>query len=312
VSEGPPTEVTRWAAERAAARASRDFGRADELRGRIAGAGWEVVDQPGSYTLRPLGPVEAGPALERISDTDRPGPPPVRRAASVLVDVEGWPDDVARFLASLARHRPSRDVEVVALDRSATPHTDWPAAWDGPLRILVPETHPGFGAARNAALRRAAGEVVVVVDTSLELTGDLLGPLLDALADPAVAVAGPFGLTTADLRDYEERTGGEVAAVQGYALAARRSDLLAVGGFREAFSYYRNADIDLSLRLRDLGQPPHRALAVGADRCRRHAHRAWEATAPEDRDRLSRKNMARVLKRFGHRLDLAVRPAASA
>jgi GT2 family glycosyltransferase len=119
-------------------------------------------------------------------------------------------------------------------------------------------------------------------------------------------VAGPFGLTTSDLRDYEERTEADVAAVQGYCLAARRSDLLAVGGFREAFAYYRNADIDLSLRLRSHGQAVRRAVAVGAERCRRHAHRAWEATPPDERDRLSRRNMARVLRRFGDRRDLAV------
>lgn len=243
---------------RAEARSARDFGRADELRTLIAKAGWEVIDTPGGYELRPAAP-----------------PPP---AVSVLLDVEGWPDDTARFLASLDRHSPG--VEPVSVEGQ------------------------GFAAARNTALSRAAGEVVALVDTSLELTGDLFGPLVGALAHPSVAVAGPFGLATADLRFYEERTEGEVAAIEGYCLAARRSDLLTAGGLRETFAFYRNADIDLSLRLRTLGAEVRRAVAVGADRCRRHAHRAWEATDPEERERLSRRNMRKVLDRFGDRLDL--------
>jgi GT2 family glycosyltransferase len=114
-------------------------------------------------------------------------------------------------------------------------------------------------------------------------------------------MAGPFGLVSTDLRDYEERIAGDVVAVQGYCLAARRDDLLAVGGFRESFAFYRNADIDLSLRLRTAGPDLRRAVAVGAEHCRRHAHRAWEETPPEERDALSRRNMRRILDRFGDR-----------
>ncbi|MGH9036152.1 MAG: glycosyltransferase family 2 protein, partial [Acidimicrobiia bacterium] len=95
--------------------------------------------------------------------------------------------------------------------------------------------------------------------------------------------------------------------VQGYCLAARRADLLAVGGFRESFAFYRNADIDLSLRLRTSGPDLRRAVAVGAEHCRRHTHRAWEETDPDERERLSRRNMRRILDRFaGRSAELAV------
>ena len=205
---------------------------------------------------------------------------------SVLVDTEGWTDDAARFLASLVRHHGDRSVEVIA------------AGLSGGI---------GFGAAQNRALARATGEVVVLVDTSLELTGDLLGDLLAALDDPTVAVAGPFGLVTADLCDYEERTVGDVAAVQGYCLAARRADLVAAGGVQEAFTWYRNADIDVSLRLRTLAEPPvRRAVAAGAGQCTRHTHRAWEATPEAERPVRSRRNMGVVHKVFFGRNDLIV------
>jgi hypothetical protein len=203
---------------------------------------------------------------------------------SVLLETEAWPEDADRFLASLDRHRGDRSVQVVSADQ-------------GEL---------GFGRAQNEALAKATGAVVVLVDTSLELTGDLLGPLVAALADPTVAVAGPFGLSTADLCDYEERTAGDVAAIQGYCLAARRADLIAVGGIQERFVWYRNADIDVSLRLRTLTTPTRRAVAVGAEHCTRHIHRAWEATPEAQRGELSRHNMGVVHEVFFGRKDLTV------
>jgi glycosyltransferase involved in cell wall biosynthesis len=204
---------------------------------------------------------------------------------SVLLETEAWPEDADRFLASLERQRGQRAIDVVP----------------------VHEGKSGFGAALNEALAKAAGDIVLLVDASLELTGDLLGPLVGALADPSVAVAGPFGLTTSDLCDYEERTAGDVAAIQGYCLAARREDLLAIGRVQESFLWYRNADIDLSLRLRTLGTPTRRAVAVGAEHCTRHVHRAWEATPEAQRGELSRHNMGLVHEVFFGRKDLTVR-----
>ena len=203
---------------------------------------------------------------------------------SVLLETDAWPEDADRFLASLDRYGGDRAIEVVPANQ-------------GEL---------GFGTAQNEALAKATGNVVVLVDTSLELTGDLLGPLVVALTDPTVGVAGPYGLTTADLCDYEERTAGDVAAVQGYCLAARRADLAAAGGVREAFTWYRNADIDVSLRLRTLEEPVRRAVAAGAGHCVRHTHRAWEATPDAARGELSRRNMGVVHEIFFGRKDLTV------
>jgi Glycosyl transferase family 2 len=203
---------------------------------------------------------------------------------SVLVDTGAWPEDGGRFLASLDRHRGDRSVEVVAVNQADA----------------------GFGRAHNDALGRATGDIVVVVDASLELTGDLLSDLVGALKDATVAVAGPFGLATEDLCDYEERTAGDVAAIQGYCLAARRSDLLDAGGVQERFVWYRNADIDVSLRLRTLHEPLRRAVAAGAEHCTRHTHRAWEATPEDQRGELSRHNMGIVHEVFFGRKDLTV------
>jgi hypothetical protein len=120
-------------------------------------------------------------------------------------------------------------------------------------------------------------------------------------------VAGGWGFVSSDLRRFQEVGPGDVTAVDGSALAFRRSDNVARGPLDEGFRFYRNLDIWWSLVLRDEGEgePPRRAVALQLPALR-HKHRAWTHTAEGQRDRLSRRNFYRVIDRFGARRDLAV------
>ena len=91
-------------------------------------------------------------------------------------------------------------------------------------------------------------------------------------------------------------------------MAFRRSDAVARGPLDEGFRFYRNLDIWWSLVLRDEGEgvPPRRAVVVPGLPLARGEPRAWTATSPAERDRLSKRNFYRVLDRFRTRLDLAV------
>ena len=135
-----------------------------------------------------------------------------------------------------------------------------------------------------------------------------MSALVAALEDPTVAVAGPFGLVSDDLRTYEEPPAGtvDVVAIEGYAQAFRRSDYVARGPLDEHFAFYRNLDIWWSLVLRDEGegQPPRRALAVPLP-AERHEHRGWTSLPEAERERRSKRNFYRIIDRFGARRDLA-------
>jgi hypothetical protein len=126
------------------------------------------------------------------------------------------------------------------------------------------------------------------------------------LADPSVAVAGGFGLVTADLRHFEEAAPGDVDAIEGYCIAFRRSDYAERGPLDERFRFYRNLDIWWSLVLRDAGAgvPPRRAVALELPLVR-HEHRAWAEATEDERARLSKRNFYRIIDRFGRRPDLA-------
>jgi cysteinyl-tRNA synthetase len=167
----------------------------------------------------------------------------------------------------------------------------------------------GQAAAMNAGVRRATGPIVVVMDTSVEPTGDVVTPLVRALDDPSVAVAGAWGIVSDDLRTFDEAPAGDVDAIEGYLLAFRRDDFTRRGPLDERFRFYRNLDIWWSLVLRDEGEDrePRRAVAVAGLAVVRHEHRGWGSLPEEERARQSKRNFYRIIDRFGSRGDLLVR-----
>ena len=230
--------------------------------------------------------------------------PPTTRAVTLLTVVHGWLPDVERWLLSVFTHVKG-DFEAVVVDNSGDPRIAGALSRRAAERLRVVTLDPplGWAAAANAGVEAAGGEVVVLLDPGVELTGDAASPLVEALADPAVVVAGPFGLRgKGTLKEFAENAGPDVDAIEGYCMAFRRADALALEGFDPKFWFYRMADVELSFRLRARGG---RAVVVDVP-VERHEHRLWEATEPAERDRLSRRNMYRFLDRWRDREDLLV------
>jgi cysteinyl-tRNA synthetase len=179
-----------------------------------------------------------------------------------------------------------------------------------PLEVVWTSGHLGHAAATNIGIRRATGPVVVLLDASVEPTGDFVTPLTRALDDPTVGVAGGWGIVSSDLRQFEDAPAGDVDAIEGYCLAFRRSDFVERGPLDERFTFYRNLDIWWSLVLRDSGEGgrPRRAVRLDGLPLVRHEHRGYTSLPEDERDRLSKRNFYRVLDRFRTRRDLLVRP----
>lgn len=317
-SPTPPSEIVALAGERAAARADREYARADALRLKIEAAGWRVVDHGTAYRLEPAAPptIEAVGVVRYGSAAAVPSvlDVPATAAFTVLLLADEWPDDLARTLGGLRAHAPGgTQVVIVANEPSpnqaarlvpGSPDLE-PIAGAEP-ELLWTSARLGHAAALNAGLNRACGAVVVLADTSVEPTGDALAPLAGALADPGVAVAGGFGIASPDLRHFVEAAGPDVDAIEAYWLAFRRADLSTLGPLDEKFVFYRNLDIWWSLVLRagaDPARPPRRALRMDLPLVR-HEHRGWTSLPSAERDRLSKRNFYRVLDRFRDRTDL--------
>jgi cysteinyl-tRNA synthetase len=305
-----PEAVLSAAHARSAARAARDWAEADRIRGEIEAAGWKIVDRGTDFALEPARPptIDEGDVVRYGASLDAPTrfeETPVGLATVVLVATD-WPADLARSLTALEAHAPDGTSVVVVADAPSAEQEAALPPGDDRVEIVRSSQRLGDAAAWNLGIRRASGPIVIVLDTSVEPTGDIVTPLVRALEDPTVGVAGGFGIVSGDLRSFEAAPPGDVTAVEGYAIAFRRADAAERGPLDERFRFYRNLDIWWSLVLRDEGDeaPPRRALAVEIP-ATRHEHRDWTSTPEPERARLSKRNFYRIIDRFGYRRDLA-------
>ena len=295
-----PREVVASVEEHRVARASRDFQRADDLR--AAFDGYRVEDQAADRAVlsradRRVAVRERRTISSAKEVPDRRSESPARSWTVGIVTRE-YPDDLARCLAGALAFLPA-DGEVFILDSGSRDEAQDRiakiAAGDGRVKAYFADRDLGEGAARNALIRLARGRMLLMLDCSVEITGDLFGPLAQTLGDKGVGLAGPWGLRTTDLKHFDEVTTGDAEAVQGYCAAARREVLLEIGGFDEHYRFYRNLDIAVSLAVRERG---YRVVALGADRARRHTHRIWESLSEDERLKRSRRNFDRMYRRF--------------
>jgi hypothetical protein len=314
----PPDEILAAARARSMARAARDWPRADALRAEIEAAGWKIEDAGTAFRLEPAAPptVEdagitrygASVAVPSILDEL-----PTARFTIELV-ADDWPDDLARALARLRVHAPAGTHVVVVANAPSRDQEARLAAGGADLdpiagarpEVVWTSARLGRAAARNAGLRRATGSIVDLVDTATELAGDALTPLEVALADPAVAVAGGFGLVSRDFRHFSDAVGSTVDAIAISWLAFRRDDFSALGPLDEKLVIDAGLDVWWSLVLR-AGNAPD-APAREARRLDlplvRHLQRVPGGLPAAERERLEKRSFYRVLERFRDRRDL--------
>jgi hypothetical protein len=302
-----PAEVVALADQRAEARAARDFAASDALRDQIAELGYLVTDTPQGYALAPRPPFDVLPNLGALVEESLA----IGARCAVLLLVDGWPDDVRTCVEALVAHMPS-DVVVVGLDLGDADgagralHELATAHAGRVVDVHVPQAlaQAGWGPSVAALVRSSAPEAVVVMDLSSVLDGDAIGPLLAALDDPSVVAAGWRGVDV-DLADnwrtFVDAGPGDVDALLGYLLVVRRDAAVATPPHPKA-KFYRNADMEWSLALREAGG---RLVAVpGPLPVHQERHRGYHDSDPEYRDRESRKTYDRLLQRFRGRAEV--------
>jgi hypothetical protein len=296
LSEAPP-EVVALAERRAAARAAKDFAASDALRDEIAALGWVVRDAADGWTLAVKPPYDV---FATVGDLPDRSASPDTRLVTVALLAEGWPDDVRRAVDALLEHTTAH---VLVLDVADTFHE--PGREDR-VEVLHVATSPGWAAARTALLRADTATFHVVLDTSIEPTGDVVAPLLAAFEDPGVVAAGGWGVTASrDWLSFDDAEPGEVDALLSYLMAVRRAAALATPPHPKA-RFYRNADMEWSFALREAGG---RIVMTEPLPATKHRHRGYHDTDPAYRDKESKKTYDRFLQRFRGRDDLRAHPA---
>ncbi len=304
----PPVtgKIAELVRERHQHRKAKRWDTADAIRGRIIEMGFEVRDdRPGTSVLQvPAWKLDAGNIASSADVGSRLDEVPALDFTVAVVARRGC-EELQRCVSS-ARAWLGEAGEVIVVD-NGFPEECEPVSEkieEAPeLRFFRADHFLGTAGGRNVALRQARGRYVVLLDTSVEVTGDLFAALRPLLEDRSVGVVGRWGVVTDDMRSFDEaESGGDVDAVEGYLMAFRRDVLREAGLLDEKFRFYRHLDLDFSYAVRSRG---YRAVIDAGLPVRRHDHVEWLATAPDERERLSKRNFYRFLRKWGGRDEFA-------
>lgn len=300
------TEIRTLLAERQPLRAAKEYVRADGIRTAIEDKGYEVRDGMSGSVAIATPPWATDESVSSSEDVDSLLEEPERAAFTISVVAREGCAELERCLSSVRRHLGDTKAEILVVDNGfedqCVTFVDDIASDDDRLRVFHADHFLGSAAARNVSLRQARGRFVLVIDTSVEVTGDIFTPLRKLLEDETVGVAGRWGVVTNDLRSFDEAdASGEVDAVEGYLMAFRRDVVREVGLLDEKYRFYRHLDLDFSFAVRSRG---YRSVIEAGLPVTRHDHVDWLATPEEERDRLSKRNFYRFLHKWGERTDL--------
>jgi hypothetical protein len=140
------------------------------------------------------------------------------------------------------------------------------------------------------------------MDPSTNFLGDAITPTLDKLEDGYEGVGWRGGLVNVDddWRSVDDRGAGEVDVIFSYFFAFNREFAVRAGGANPSATYYRNADIELSLAMRAAGGKLWQ-LELPLEQGRHHGYHDVD---PEYREKKSKENYNRILEKYRGRTEI--------
>jgi hypothetical protein len=238
-----PEKLHELGRARQAARAEKNFALADQLRDQIAQDGYEIVDIADGFELNEKSLVITVADIQKLKNL-----PKSAYQMTVAIIVNGFHEDAITSINSIKEHS---SVEIVVL--ATEPAKDLGVVVDTHTKVFQLEKDPGWGECANALLKIAATPYVVIMDPSTTFTGDAITPVSEELNKKEfVAVGWRGGLVNIEdqWRSVDDKGAGEVDVLFSYFFALDKDAALAAGGFNVRAIYYRNADMEFSLRLK--------------------------------------------------------------
>ena len=294
-----PEEVVELARLRLAARAAKDWTLADKLRNQIAEFGFEVLDVADGFEFKLKSPF---PIVSRINDLRRFTDKSFESSIAIIAD--SYIEDLVTAVASIKDYAPDNCAILILI--SGKPEQGRLATLlDSRTFIAQIQDGVGWGEAANALLKLAPSPYVIIMDPSTRLLGDAVTPTIAALSTGEWSAVGWHGglINIADeWRSVEDKGQGPVDVLFSYFLGINRENAIESGGFNNRALYYRNADIEFSLRLRQ-ARGNLLQLDLPLEQARHHG---YYDTDPGYRDEQSKKNYDRILERFRGKNEILV------
>ena len=281
-----PDSVTALAQARMDARAAKDFALADKYRDELLQAGFEVVDIAGGYELKPKKPYITLAYPRDIRTID------LEKDVTVGLIVDGFTEDALETVKAIKANSDCA-VAIISIGDAGTLFEQMDK------RTYLISVYPGaaWGDCANVFLEKVQSEYVIIMDPSTRFTGDAVTPVVQELEKGEyVAVGWRGGLVNTDdeWRSVDDKGPGEVDVLFSYFISFNRLAMIEVGGFNPRALYYRNADIEYSLKIRQAGgKLLQMELPLIQER-----HHGYHDIDPEYREVQSKKNYDRILDKY--------------
>jgi hypothetical protein len=274
------------AQERLDARAAKDFAKADQIRDQIAALGFEVIDVAGGFEFRAK---ERFPTFASTRDIKSIK---VSGDIAVAMIVDGFTADATEAVRTIKAHAKTPVIALVTCDPG-----ELIDEIDLQFQLIAITENFGWGENANALLKNISSKYLVIMDPSTRFTGDAMTPVLAELNKGefnAVGWRGGLVNTEDEWRSVDDKGAGEVDVLFSYFMAFNCLDATNAGGFNNRAIYYRNADMEFSLRLRH-GNGRLLQTDLPLEQARHHG---YYDTDEEFREVQSKKNYDRILERF--------------
>jgi len=284
MSEAKSKEVL--AQERLDARAAKDFAKADQLRDQIAALGFEVIDVAGGFEFR------AKERYPRYASTRDIKAIKVDGDIAITIIVDGFIADAVETVRTIKAHCNTPVIALVIGEPA-----ELVEEIDLQFQLIAITENFGWGENTNALLKNLATKYMVLMDPSTRFLGDAMTPVIAELNKAefsAVGWRGGLVNTEDEWRSVDDKGPGEVDVLFSYFLAFNCADATNAGGFNNRAIYYRNADMEFSLRLR---QSNGRLLQIDLP-LEQARHHGYYDTEENFREVQSKKNYDRILERF--------------
>jgi hypothetical protein len=214
----------------------------------------------------------------------------------MLIYADGFIDDAITSIQAV-KSNSAEDIAIYLLISGTPELGDVASLIDERTYIVQITDGVGWGEAMNALMKLANSEYVIVMDPSTILTGDAITPTISKLSTKEFSAVGwRGGLVNIedDWRSVDDKGDGEVDVLFSYFLGLNREHALEAGAFNIRAIYYRNADMEFGLKLRQAqGRLWQLELPLKQER-----HHGYYDTDPTYREEQSKKNYDRILQRF--------------
>jgi GT2 family glycosyltransferase len=146
--------------------------------------------------------------------------------ATVVVHLQGGPEQALRCFESLALLPPEPEHEVIVVDDASVGLEDLLARLEGDVNVISLDRRTGFAKSIERAAAEARGEVLVMLRGAPEVAHGWLAPLVSAVTREGLAAAASV-------------TAGDPGAhlVSAYALAVARADALRMPSVPDEYAF---------------------------------------------------------------------------